>query len=183
MFLLIGSLAFVFFSTLTGGIVLLSIVDGNATQIKSWVMLIIAAVGILFFGIIAIGVLKNHLGAQGKTALILSPVGITDQTQIVGPLTMIPWTMITQYDLVAYHGQQFILLQLRDPQAYHQIIGSSRIMRWAFKANWKIFGAPVHAITVQHLQAKEADVLSAMFHLTGLPPGHRATPGDHNLSG
>lgn len=175
-FLLLGSLAFVLCSTLIGGVALRSIAAGNTTQIKLWIMLIIAPIGIIFFGIIAIGVLKNHFGAQGKTALIMSPVGFTDQTQIIGPLKMIPWTLIVQYDLVAYRGQQFILLQLRDPQAYLQIVGSSRIMRWAFKANSKIFGVPVHQITVQHLQAEETEVLDAMFHLSGLPPGHRAAP-------
>ena len=44
-FLLLGSLAFVLCSTLIGGVALRSIAAGNTTQIKLWIMLIIAPIG------------------------------------------------------------------------------------------------------------------------------------------
>lgn len=176
MFLFIGSIVFVLACFFTVWVTAEALTY-NAAQVTAWVLLIIGIVGVIFFGAITIGVTRNHLGSQGDLGVLMSPAGLVDRTQITGELPLLPWSIVAQYDIAEYNGQSFLLLQIDDVDAYRHITGSSRIMRWAFKANWKIFGVPVHAITVKHLATSREDLLRAIYQFTGLPPGHHISAG------
>ena len=172
MFVLLGASAFVVVSFLAlwiGGYSLLTEtpLDGRAV-----IAVVAGLLGFVFFGGIAIGVMKNFFGRQNNTAVILSRSGVTDQTQIIGPLPTMPWSMIAQYDIAEYQRQLFLVLQLRDVERYQQIIGSSRTLRVAFKFNSKIFGVPVHAITLKNLSGRPEDVIGALYAVTNVLPGH-----------
>jgi len=172
-FLFVGSVVFVLILLFLscGGILLVATTDES--EFMMWVLLAGALFGMVFFGAIALGVAKNHLGPPGDIALVLSPIGITDRTQIVGELPLIPWSWITQYNVVTLHGQPLLMLQLRDAEEFRRLLGRSGLMRWSFAINSKMFRAPVHSIAMQHLQHHEQDVLQAIQHFTGFPPGPR----------
>ena len=173
-FLFVGSVVFVlvllFLSC--GGILLVATTD--EPEFMMWVLLAGALFGMVFFGTIAFGVAKNHLGPPGDIALVLSPIGITDRTQIVGELPLIPWSWITQYNVVTFHGQALLMFQLRDAEEFRRLLGTSTLMRWSFAMNSKMFRAPVHLIVLKHLQHHEQDLLETIHHFTGFPPGSRS---------
>lgn len=180
-FLVFGSIGLVLLSAWVGLVALNSIVNDTASAVIPWLVLIVCVVGIGLFGFIAIMVLIHHLGAKGKIALVMSPVGFTDRTQVSGPLELIPWSVIAEYGIEQYGGQDFLAIYLRDPEAYQQVIGSSRIMRSAFQANSKIFHAPVHLMTLKHLEAENTDILRMIGRFTGLRPGQRASSHGNNV--
>lgn len=171
MFLLAGSLGFVVFSTLLILIGLVLLLAESPAQLTPWFILLVGITGLVFFGAIAIGMIKHHWGAQGNTSLTMSPVGFTDRTQIVGPLPLIPWSIIAQYDIVDFMGQPILVLQIHDVAAFKRIIAPFWILRLSFKANAKLLGAPAHTIALDHLQISHQELLGTIYHLTGRPPG------------
>ena len=172
MFVLLGSGAFVVASALAFLLGAGTLLGGSTQDIRAWLVCLVGIVGVVFFGAIATGSMKNYFGHKDTTALALSPAGVTDQTQIIGPLPTMTWSMIEQYNIAEYQRQLFLIFQLRDVETYQRMIGSSRTMRTALKFNSKIFGMPVHAITIKNLQGRPEDVLHALYHVTNVPPGH-----------
>ena len=172
MFVLFGSGAFVIVSALLLWLGASRLLNDSIFSGRILIMCIVAIIGVVFFGAIAVGSIKNFLGRKDTTALALSAVGVTDQTQIVGPSPTMPWSMIEQYNIAEYQRQLFLVLQLRDVEAYQRIIESSRTMRTAFKFNTRIFDVPVHAITIKNLQGSPEDIIDAVYQITNVPPGH-----------
>lgn len=172
MLVLFGSGAFVIVSAIMLWMSVSSLLNDPTTSVRAWLVCIVAIIGLVFFGAIAVGVIKNDFGRKNTAALVLSATGVTDQTQIVGPLPTMPWSMIEQYNIAEYQRQLFLVFQLRDAEMYQQIIGSSRTMRTAFKFNSKIFGVPVHAITIKNLQGSPEEIIGALYQVTNIPPGH-----------
>lgn len=174
--MLFGSIAFVVASALAFLLSVGTLLGGSTQNVRAWFVCLAGIVGVVFFGAIAIGSMKNFFGRKGSTALVLSPAGLTDQTQIIGPLPTMSWSMIDQYNVAEYQRQLFLIFQLRDVETYQRIIGSSRTMRTAFKFNSKSFGVPVHAITLKNLQGTPDDVIHALYQVTSVPPGHPFAP-------
>lgn len=172
MFVLFGSGAFVIVSALMLWLSASSLLNDSTSGVRTWIVCIVGIIGVVFFGAIAVGAIKNYFGRKDTTALALSAAGVTDQTQIVGPLPTMPWSMIEQYNIAEYQRQLFLVLQLRDVEAYQRITELSRTMRTAFKFNTKIFGVPVHAITIKNLQGSPEDIIDALYQVTNVPPGH-----------
>src|SRR5699024_12412079 len=104
-FLFVGSVVFVLILLFLscGGILLVATTDES--EFMMWVLLAGALFGMVFFGAIALGVAKNHLGPPGDMALVLSPIGITDRTQIFGELLLLPRSCIAEYNVQALHAQ------------------------------------------------------------------------------
>ena len=170
-FLYFGSIAFVVccFGMIVLGLYLIR--QDPLAELRAWIILVIGMIGVPFFGLIAFGIGRNHWGRQGDTSLILTSEGLIDRTQIVGALPVVPWSLVQGYDLMQFHGQPFLMLHLADVDAYLKLIGSSRIMRWTFKANAKILRTPVHSIALQHVAASHEEILYALAYFTGLAPG------------
>lgn len=173
-FLFVGSIIFVLVLLFLSCCGILLLATSDEPEFMMWVLLAGALFGMVFFAAIAFGVAKNQLGPPGDIALVLSPIGITDRTQIVGELPLIPWSWITQYNVVTFHGQALLMFQLRDAEEFRRLLGTSTLMRWSFAMNSKMFRAPVHLIVLKHLQHHEQDLLETIQHFTGFPPGSRS---------
>lgn len=170
--LLLGCAAFVIVSAVLLWIGVANFVNGQVGRPIAWLGVIVGPVGLIFFGFIGINILTKTFGSQGDTGLVLSPVGFTDNTQLSGPKTVIPWSFIAQYDATDFQGQPMIIMRLQQPEAYRHALGASKLKQWLFKTNTSMMKGPVHMIVLKHLQAPEHEIIAAIQHFSGLPPGY-----------
>src|SRR5690625_2788249 len=101
-FMLVASIGFVLVSagSIVAGVLILV---HNIIEFTAWVVAVLVVyggiMGLKFFGPVSVGAWKNNMGADGALSLVLSPAGLTDRTQIVGPLPMIPWSIVSQCEV------------------------------------------------------------------------------------
>ena len=102
MFVLFGSGAFVIVSALLLWLGASRLLNDSIFSGRILIMCIVGIIGVAFFGAIAVGLIKNLFGRKDTRALALTAAGVTDQTQIVGLLPTMPWSMIEQYNIAEY---------------------------------------------------------------------------------
>lgn len=142
------------------------------TGFMVWFILVLGLITIMLFGGALLVTAKQRLGSYRGVGLILSKAGITDRTQLVCPLPIVPWQIVESYDIVAMQNQTYLALRISDPAAYeHQV--RSRITRWTFRFNTKIFGYPVHAIALNQLGSNPEELRHTMQLCTRARPGQR----------
>lgn len=106
---LMGSLVFIAVS-----IWLLTIRHSMAWP-KSLRVLIICIVGVGFFGLCAVLIIKNLFDA--RPGLVIDAEGVIDNTNFTNA-GLISWADITGIAEWRYNGQKMVVLVLRDPQCY-----------------------------------------------------------------
>ena len=102
-------------------------------------ILIIGIISIVFFGFIAILILKK-LSSQ-TDGLIISSKGITDNSSGISA-GFIPWTEITAITETSYAGQASVIIVIKNPEEFIAAQKSS-FKRKAMMANYKSFGGAV----------------------------------------
>lgn len=102
-------------------------------------ILIVGILSILFFGFIAIIIIKK-LSSQSD-GLIISPEGITDNSSGISA-GFIPWTEITAITETSYAGQASVVIVIKNPEEFIASQKSS-FKRKVMSANYKSFGAAV----------------------------------------
>ena len=151
----------------------------NFTEFTTWILAALVVIGGMmgstFIGRVAIAAWKTNLGADGATSLIVSPVGLTDRTQIVGPLPMIPWSMVSQYDVVQHHERASLVLWFHDVEAYKRLIEPYRFFGWLLTVDPEDTGTLVHSVNLEYIQASPEEIGRTIQQLTGLSPGVRPT--------
>lgn len=144
----------------------------STTGIMVWFILVLGLITIMLFGGALLVTAKQRLGSYRGIGLVLSQAGLTDRTQLVSPLPIIHWRLVESYDIVAVQNQTYLALRISDPTAYeHQI--RSRMTRWTFRFNTKIFGYPVHAIALYQLGSTPEELRHTLQLCTRARPGQR----------
>jgi len=169
-FLLFGSLAFVFGFVVIFVAALVNLTSAAPIPKLSGVGLPLAPIGILFFGYIAINVWRGFLGQQGDIGLVISPTGFTDLSQITAPQGIVAWNNVESYRYATVLGEPMIIVRLKDQKAYQKTLGSSPIKQAVFKMNSLMYGGPIHAIVLNHLEVSGQTVLESIQYMTGKPP-------------
>ncbi|RPD98247.1 hypothetical protein EGM88_06690 [Aureibaculum marinum] len=100
---------------------------------------IIGLIAILFFGFIAITVIRKLL--DKKPGLIISKQGITDNSSGVSA-GLIPWTDIQEIRALKIMNQKFLMFIVKNPQDYVDKV-TNPIKRNAIKMNLKSYGSPI----------------------------------------
>lgn len=168
---ILGALAFVLAGAWLSWIAIDAARNGTA-HIMVWLILVLGLVTVVLFGGALYGMFKQRFGKYGGIGVVLSQTGLTDRTQLVSPLPIIHWRLVESYDIVAVQNQTYLALRIADPAAYeHQI--RSRLARWTFRFNTKIFGYPVHAIALNQLGSTPEELRHTMQLCTHARPGQR----------
>ncbi len=173
-FLLFGSLAFVIGFVIIFFASLVNLTSTAPIPKLSGIGLPLALIGVLFFGYIAIKVWRVFIGPQGDTGLIISPTGFTDLSQITTPQGIVAWNNVESYRATTVLGEPMIIVRLKDQKAYQQLLGASPIKQTVFKLNSLMFGGPIHAIVLSHLQVGRQTVLESIHYMFGVPPSNQS---------
>ena len=172
-FLLLGSLAFVIGFVVLFFVSLINLTIVDPVPRLSGIGLSLAPIGTLFFGYIAITVWRGSLGRQGDIGLVISPTGFTDLSHITAPKSLIAWSNIASYRYATVLGEPMIIVHVKDQKAYQKGLGSSPIKHAVFKMNSLMFGGPIHAIVLNHLEESSQTVLQSIHYMTGVPPSNQ----------
>jgi hypothetical protein len=171
-FMLLASIGFVLVSagSIVAGVLILM---HNITEFTAWVVAVLVVyggiMGLKFFGPTSVGAWKNNMGANGAISLILSPAGLTDRTQIVGPLPMIPWSIVSQYEV--NHERASLILRFHDVDDYERLIEPYRFFGWHLTVDPEDTSRLVHTVDLEHIQASEEELMQALHYLTDAYPG------------
>ncbi len=136
LFLIMGSLLFV---------VLCIFIIMNAENMQTrklnnpMIIRIIALVGLLFFGIILVSILKKMFSKE--PGLIIDKDGIYDNSSGVS-VGRIKWKDIIEIRKVKVSGTKFMLIDVHNPNEYINNINGF-IKKQAMKANMKKYGTPI----------------------------------------
>ncbi len=136
LFLILGSLLFV---------VLCIFIIMNAENMQTrklnnpMIIRIIALVGLLFFGIILVSILKKMFSKE--PGLIIDKDGIYDNSSGVS-VGRIKWKDIIEIRKVKVSGTKFMLIDVHNPNEYINNINGF-IKKQAMKANMKKYGTPI----------------------------------------
>jgi len=171
-FMLLASIGFVLVSAslIVAGVLMLI---HNITEFTAWVLVLLVVyagiMGLKFFGPVSVGAWKNNMGADGAISLILSPAGLTDRTQIVGPLPMIPWSIVSQYEV--NHERASLMLRFHDVEDYERLIEPYRFFGWHLTIDPEDTSRLVHTVDLEHIRVSEDELVQALHYLTGANPG------------
>ncbi len=102
---------------------------------------------VLFFGLASFYIFKKLF--DNRPGLIISSKGIFDNSS-AAPVGLIDWKDIINIDSIKIHGQQIILIKVKNPDKYIKKQDSKRI-RNVLKANHNFYGTPI-AITANGLK-------------------------------
>jgi len=139
-FLILGSLLFVVLS-----VFMFLNAEGMLTRRinNPFIIRIIAIIGILFFGLILISVIKKIM--SNESGLTINNEGIWDNSSGVS-VGMIKWTDIIGIRKVKASGVNFILIDVNNPD-YYINNAKGRIKRLAMKANTRKYNTPISIST------------------------------------
>jgi len=135
-FLLLGSLLFVILSAF----IFLNAEEMITRRIGNPIIIkIIAIIGVLFFGVILMSILKKMMNKQ--SGLIISNEGIWDNSSGVS-VGMIKWEDIVGIRKVRASGVNFILIDVKNADSYLNNTKGT-IKRQAMKANMRKYSTPI----------------------------------------
>lgn len=123
---------------------------------------------IAFFGLAAVLCLKKLL--DKSPGLVVNAEGIVDNASGVAA-GLIPWAEVSNIDSYAIQGQQFVAIQVSDPDKY--IERGSALKKVANRANMKLVGTPL-TIPATALQVSFDELQETLqsYYAKSLEPGH-----------
>lgn len=139
--------------------ILLLIIDVNIISTKILAR-IVGLFGTIFFGTCFLFILKNLISP--REILIVNHLGITDNSSTTS-IGFIPWEYINDAFIIKVLDQEFISLDIKDPDILFKNISASK--RWFINLNSR-FGFSKINITLQSTNYKCEDVLMVInYHL------------------
>lgn len=132
--LLLANLSFLLLSTWF--LISPEVFSGSATAF--WVRLM-GIIGLVFFGItFFFGV---RMITSGKLAIEITDEGIRDESSGVA-VGLIRWEDIEDFGLYSIMGNEFVLVNVRNPEYYHERARGG-IARYTMRQNEKMTGTPI----------------------------------------
>ena len=132
--------------------ILLLIIDVDILSTKI-IAKFIGLFGTIFFGVCFLFILKNLINP--KEILIVNHLGITDNSSTTS-IGFIPWEYINDAFLIKVLDQEFISLDIKDPDILFQNISASK--RWFINLNSRFDFSKIN-ITLNSSNYKCEDVL------------------------
>jgi hypothetical protein len=136
----LGAIAFV-------AIGLLFLISPPKTSIPITLIFIVGAASILFFGFVAVTVLRKYLNQ--RAGLIINRLGIMNNSNGVPPDVLL-WSDIEDIKISNVAGQRFLVFMVRNPKDYFEN-ATNPIKKNIMEMNYEIYGSPI-CISANSLQ-------------------------------